>query len=142
MRRITCAYPGTPEAVDGVARVANFAKQIGVPLRVVTFAVRGRTMYPPEIGLHVEDSILSAWEEYAQEMLSRLHTTGVVDDDVETLVVGGTGWDHALDSVDWQDGEILALGSSPRGDIARVFLGSHGTKIMRHSPVPVLVFPG
>jgi nucleotide-binding universal stress UspA family protein len=34
------------------------------------------------------------------------------------------------------------LGTSPRGDIARVFLGSRGTKILRVSPVPVLVLPG
>ena len=57
-------------------------------------------------------------------------------------VVSGNGWDQALDDADWIDGEILALGTSPRGDIARVFLGSRGAKIMRHSPVPVLVLPG
>ncbi|MCX6482208.1 MAG: universal stress protein, partial [Mycobacterium sp.] len=54
----------------------------------------------------------------------------------------GNGWDQALDDAEWHDGEVLALGTSPRGDIARVFLGSRGAKIMRHSPVPVLVLPG
>jgi nucleotide-binding universal stress UspA family protein len=39
------------------------------------------------------------------------------------------------------DGELLAIGTSPQGAIARVFLGSKGTKIIRHSPVPVLVLP-
>ncbi len=34
--------------------------ELDVPMRVVTFAVRGRTMYPPEVGLHAEDSILEA----------------------------------------------------------------------------------
>ena len=47
---------------------------------------------------------------------------------------------------DWIDGEILALGTTPRASmregIARVFLGSHGAKILRFSPVPVLVLPG
>lgn len=142
LTRLTCAYNGTPEAVDAVARVVKLAALMGVPLRVITFAVRGRTMYPPEVGLHAEDSILAAWEEHAREMLGRLHETGVVGDDVETLVVNGIGWDHALDAADWQDGEMLALGTSPRAEIARVFLGSRGTKIMRHSPVPVLVLPG
>jgi len=28
------------------------------------------------------------------------------------------------------------------GGIARVFLGTRGLKILRHSPVPVLVLPG
>ena len=142
LTRITCGYPGTAESVEVVRRTAALAKRLGVPLRVITFAVRGRTMYPPEVGLHAEDSILAAWEEQAGEMLARLRSDGVVDADVELAVVSGNGWDQALDDADWLDGEILALGTSPRGDVARVFLGSRGTKIVRHSPVPVLVLPG
>ena len=33
------------------------------------------------------------------------------------------------------------IGSSPIGPLARVFLGSRATKIVRHSPVPVVVVP-
>ena len=62
LTRITCGYPGTPESVDVVRRIADLAERLEVPLRVITFAVRGRTMYPPEVGLHAEDSILAAWE--------------------------------------------------------------------------------
>ena len=142
LTRITCGYPGTLESVHVVKRIADLAKRLEVPLRVITFAVRGRTMYPPEIGLHAEDSILAAWETSAREMLAQLRTDGVVGDDVALQVVSGNGWDQALDAAEWQDGEVLALGTSPRGDITRVFLGSRGTKIMRHSPVPVLVLPG
>jgi nucleotide-binding universal stress UspA family protein len=142
LTRITCGYPGTPESADVVSRVAALAERLEVPLRVITFAVRGRTMYPPEVGLHAEDSILAAWESQAAEMLARLRTDGVVDDDVALQVVSGNGWDQAIDDAEWQDGEILALGTSPRSDIAHVFLGTRGTKIMRVSPVPVLVLPG
>ena len=142
LTRITCGFPGTPESVDVVKRVSELAKRLAVPLRVITFAVRGRTMYPPEVGLHAEDSILAAWETQAREVLARLRTDGVVDETVVLQVVSGNGWDQALDATEWQDGEILALGTSPRSDIARVFLGSRGTKILRVSPVPVLVLPG
>ena len=142
LTRITCGYPGTPETVALVRNVADLAKRLEVPLRVITFAVRGRTMYPPEVGLHAEDSILAAWEEQAAEMLATLRADGIVDDDVVLQVVSGNGWDQALDDAEWQDGEILALGTKPRGDIAHVFLGTRGTKIMRVSPVPVLVLPG
>jgi nucleotide-binding universal stress UspA family protein len=142
LTRITCGYPGTPESVDVVKRTYALSKLLKVPLRVITFAVRGRTMYPPEVGLHAEDSILAAWEQQAGAMLTELRTDGVVDGDVELAVVSGNGWDQALDDAEWQDGEVLALGTSPRGDVARVFLGSRGTKILRHSPVPVLVLPG
>jgi len=142
LTRITCGYPGTPDSVDAVRRITALTDRLGIPLRVITFAVRGRTMYPPEVGLHAEDSILAAWEEQAQTLLDQLRTDGVVGPDVELDVVSGNGWDQALDDADWVDGEILALGTSPRGDIARVFLGSRGAKILRHSPVPVLVLPG
>ena len=142
LTRITCGYPGTPESVQVVKRIADLAARLEVPLRVITFAVRGRTMYPPEVGLHAEDSILAAWETSAREMLAQLRTDGVVGEDTVLQVVSGNGWDQALDAAEWQEGEVLALGTSPRGDIARVFLGSRGTKIMRHSPVPVLVLPG
>lgn len=140
--RITCGYPGSPESVQIVERAVALARQFAVKLRVITFAVRGRTMYPPEVGLHAEDSILAAWQEYARGALQQLLVQGVVGDDVELQVVSGNGWDQALDDADWIDGEVLALGTSPRGEIARVFLGSRGTKIMRYSPVPVLVLPG
>jgi len=140
--RITCAYPGTPEAVPVVQRSAEMAEQLGLPLRVVTFAVRGRTMYPPEVGLHAEDSILVAWEEHARELLAQLRADGVVGQNAVLQVVAGNGWGQVLGVADWQDGEILALGTSPRGDAKHVFLGSRATKIMRHSPVPVLVLPG
>ncbi|MGY4653565.1 universal stress protein [Mycobacterium sp. URHB0021] len=39
-------------------------------------------------------------------------------------------------------GDLLGIGTSPVGGIARVFLGSRGSKILRHSPVPFLVLPG
>lgn len=142
LTRITCGYPGTPGSADIVRRTYALAKLLKVPLRVITFAVRGRTMYPPEVGLHAEDSILAAWESQATVLLNELRTDGVVGDEVELAVVSGNGWDQALDDAEWQDGEILALGTSTRGEVARVFLGSRATKIIRHSPVPVLVLPG
>jgi nucleotide-binding universal stress UspA family protein len=142
LTRITAAYPGTPETLHVVERVAALGERLGVPMRVITFAVRGRTMYPPEVGLRAEDSILEQLATHARETLAQLKTDGVVADDVELQVVTGNGWDEALDAADWQDGDLLAIGTSPAGGIARVFLGSRGSKILRHSPVPVLVLPG
>ena len=142
LTRITAAYPGTPETLYVVERVAALAERLDVPMRVVTFAVRGRTMYPPEVALSTEDSILEQLATHARETLAQLKTDGVVGKDVELQVVTGNGWDESLDAADWQEGDLLAIGTSPVGGIARVFLGSRGSKILRHSPVPVLVLPG
>jgi nucleotide-binding universal stress UspA family protein len=111
-------------------------------MRVVTFAVRGRTMYPPQVGLRIEDSILEATAGQARDTLAELKKQGVVGEDVTLQVASGNGWDEAIDNADWLDGELLALGTKQTGAVARVFLGSRGSKILRHSPVPVLVLPG
>ncbi len=44
-------------------------------------------------------------------------------------------------SIDWQPNELLAIGSSGIGPLARVFLGSRATKLVRHASVPVVVIP-
>jgi len=142
LTRITAAYPGTSDTLHVVERVAALGERLGVPMRVVTFAVRGRTMYPPEVGLRTEDSILEQLAAQARKMLAQLKTDAVVSEDVELQVATGNGWGEALDAADWQDGDLLAIGTSPGGGIARVFLGSRGSKILRHSPVPVVVLPG
>lgn len=142
LTRLTCAYSATPDAIDVVRRCFEFGQRFGVPVRVITFAVRGKTMYPPEVGLEVEDEVLQAWASQVRGILEELKTNGIVSEDVALQVVTGRSWKDALAKADWQEGEILALGTRPRGDIRRVFLGSRSAKIIRESPVPVLVLPG
>jgi nucleotide-binding universal stress UspA family protein len=142
LTRLTCAYSATPESVDVVRRCVGTADRFGVPVRVLTFAVRGKTMFPPGVGLHAEDAILDSWALQAREVLEKLKDDGIVGKDIVLQVVTGGTWAHALAAAEWEDGEILALGTSPRGDMARVFLGSRSSKIIRHSPVPVLMLPG
>ena len=46
-----------------------------------------------------------------------------------------------MDDLEWEPGEVLVVGSSRVGRLARVFLGSRAIKIVRYSPVPVVVVP-
>ena len=142
LTRLTCAYSATPQSADVVRRCVEYSERLGVPMRVITLAVRGRTMYPPEVGLEAEDTVLEAWADQAREIFSGLQDDGIVGRDVALQVITGHGWAEALSRTDWVDGEILVMGTSPRGDIRRVFLGARSGKIIRHSPVPVLVLPG
>ena len=58
------------------------------------------------------------------------------------MVVGrGETWEEATEDVEWEDGDVLVVGSSSIGPIKRVFLGSRSSRIVRHSPVPVVVVP-
>jgi hypothetical protein len=59
---------------------------------------------------------------------------------VDDVVIGqGSDGESALNDIDWHDGDLLVVGSSDSGPVARVFLGSRAAKIIRHTPVPVLV---
>ncbi|GJF16830.1 universal stress protein [Mycolicibacterium cyprinidarum] len=141
LRRITCAYSGTPESVRVVSRVAALTATLAVPMRVVSYAIRGRTMFPPQVGLHAEDSLLDAWASQLRQITAKLKSDNIIGEDVELQVITGNGWDQALDATEWEDGDLLALGTTSRRSITGVFLGAHGAKIIRHSPVPVLVLP-
>ena len=60
---------------------------------------------------------------------------------VETVVATGRNWPEALGRLDWNDSDVLMVGSSTRGVLSRVFIGTMATRIVRHSPVPVVVVP-
>ena len=59
-----------------------------------------RTMYPPEVGQRVEDSILEQLASQARETLAQLKADGVVGDDVVLEVATANGWDEAIDAAD------------------------------------------
>lgn len=139
--RVTCAFSDGEESEKVVAHAVSFARALGTPARVASFGVRGGTMYPPEVGLSAEDSVLDSWREQASHAQSRLRIHGIIDEDTETVIATGAGWGESMASIDWEPNELLVLGSSTLGPIARVFLGSRATKLIRHSPVPVLVVP-
>ena len=143
--RLSCSYSGAEESGDLLVAVAEMSRRMGGTLRVVTFGVRGRTMYPPEVGLHAEDMVLNEWKaqvgDRQRAALNRLSELGLMPDSATAAIVTGSDWADSMDELEWQHGEILVVGSSPLGSLARVFVGSRATKIIRYSPVPVVVVP-
>ena len=75
-------------------------------------------MFPPEVWLRAEDSILEQLASQAREMLAQFKTDGVVGDDVVLQAATGNGWDDAIDAADWLEGDLLGIGTSPVGGIA------------------------
>jgi nucleotide-binding universal stress UspA family protein len=54
-------------------------------------------------------------------MLAELRSEGNVTGEVALQVVTGNGWDQALDSVEWEDGELLVLGTTRRRSVRVCF---------------------
>ncbi|GAA1253505.1 hypothetical protein GCM10009609_16010 [Pseudonocardia aurantiaca] len=60
---------------------------------------------------------------------------------IEMVVGCGHDWAEAIEEIGWEDGDLLGVGSSTAGPLDRVFIGSRASRIVRHSPVPVVVVP-
>jgi nucleotide-binding universal stress UspA family protein len=141
LRRVTCAFAGTTRSRTAFDAALQLSRRHGVPLRLATLVVRDRQMYPSQVGYDAERLVIEQWRAQALEAQEKALATLPGDVEVEAGVFSGRDWEDALDSLPWEDGEVLVVGSSRLGPVARVFLGSNSTKIIRSSPVPVLVIP-
>jgi nucleotide-binding universal stress UspA family protein len=97
------------------------------------------------VGLHAEEAVLREWsrhiEQAQRDILARIAELPTPPRSRETVIGYGHDWHEAVEDVGWTDGDLLVVGSSSVGPLARVFLGSRASKIVRNSPVPVVVLP-
>jgi nucleotide-binding universal stress UspA family protein len=145
VRRVTAAYGGPEGAEDLVVAGARVASEVGATLRIATFAVWARPDYTTWLGSEGEDQVLAEWLAELRtgltEVLEKVEGLRDVPRDIETVIGHGQSWADALEDVEWTDEDVLTVGSSSVGPVARVFLGTRSSKIVRYSPVPVVVVP-
>jgi nucleotide-binding universal stress UspA family protein len=141
LRRVTCAFSGSTQSRSAFDAAVQLSRRHAVPLRLTTIVIRDRQMYPSQVGYDAERLVVEQWRAQAREAQEKALATLPNDVSVETDILDGRDWEDALDSLPWEDGEMLVVGSSRLGPVAKVFLGSSATKIIRSSPVPVLVVP-
>jgi nucleotide-binding universal stress UspA family protein len=143
VERVTAAFGGSDDQL--VVAAAGVAARVGATLRLASFAVRRRAPYTVAVGREADASAVTEWLDdmraAQQAALERVRELPSVPPDCETVVAYGEAWEDALDEVDWGPGDVLVVGSSSVGPVARVFLGSRSEKIVQHSPVPVVVVP-
>jgi nucleotide-binding universal stress UspA family protein len=143
--RVTVAYGGSEQADDLVVAAAVVASRMSASVRLASFAVSPRPPYTSGVGRLADDARVREWaasmETAAQKALQPAEDVQPVPHPLEVVIGYGEDWDEALDDIEWRDGDVLTVGSSAVGPAAQVFLGSRAGKIVRHSPVPVVVVP-
>lgn len=143
--RVTAAYSGTDSSADLVLGAADVAASVDAQLRIASFAVVPRDAGTSGAGFDAEQRIADDWaadvERHATRLLSEVSARPVPPALAGTAIAMGETWESAVDDIDWRADEVLVVGSSTLGPIARVFLGSRAAKVVRHSPVPVIVVP-
>ncbi|MDQ4213066.1 universal stress protein [Microbacterium capsulatum] len=143
--RVTAAYHGTDTSADLVHGAADVAGRVGAALRIASFAVVPPVSGAAGTGLDIEQSIADSWaadvQRHAAQLLSEVSALADPPTLEGTVIGRGDDWEGAIADVPWEQDEVLVVGSSSLGPLARVFLGSHATKVVRNSPVPVVVVP-
>lgn len=143
LQNVTCAYVASPDADAALEAAAQLARRGEAPLRVVSFLVKDRQSYPTGAGYNAEDFVYTEVRRTAQEGLEAAADTARTGGElaVETVVAESTSYEEVLGDLDWPDVSVIVVGSGRRGRLARVFLGSTSLKILRDTPVPVIVVP-
>jgi len=139
--RMTCAYGATRKSKATVDYCVGFSRKYQVPLRLATFVVRDKQMYPTGAGYQIENLVANQWRSQAVAAQKALLAELTSDVPVKTVIGDGANWKEALQSIGWKPGEVLVIGSGRLGPLAQVFLGSNGNRIIRNAPVPMIIVP-
>ncbi|WP_043846642.1 universal stress protein [Crystallibacter crystallopoietes] len=123
--------PGSQAARDVAVTAAD---RRGVPLRLVSLVALD-TREHSDSGEAIHQAHLHANSVLAETASKLLEGTATV------TVAHGRSIEQAIDSLDWEDGELVIIGSSRLAQRNRLFLGSTALKVLRALPVPMVVVP-
>ena len=139
LTRVTVGFGRADHDSGLLAAAAGRAKELGLRLRVACFAVRPATAQIGSIETSAENLIVGEWVDKVRLDIARsLQSGGYNPVRVDTVIGPGASWGGAIAGVQWDPGDLLVIGASTSA-VSRFFLGSHASKIVRNSPVPVMI---
>ena len=139
--RVTCAISSSAHS-EALARQAGaIAAGFHAPLRLASFIVRDRQMYPSDAGYDAENLVANQFRRQAHALHDRIRADWPGDTPPDCVLGDGRNWRQAVGALDWRPDELLVIGSSGLSGLMRVFVGSNSGKILRHAPVPRILMP-
>ncbi|MGV0812021.1 universal stress protein [Mycolicibacterium boenickei] len=144
IRRLTAAYGGEADVNGLIPATAEMAASWKARLRIVSFTVRNTMAFAGTIESSAEELVVQQWSRRTIAEITKQLTTirdRMAVPDVDVVVGSGHDWNAAVESIGWDTGDMLVLGSGAAAPSAQVFLGSAAGKILRRSPVPVMIAP-
>lgn len=143
INRLTVLFSKAGSIAAMLAPAKGYATQMRVPLRFTSFIVRPFRREFGSIEPAADDLVVDAWAQRMRtELSTQLRETAGVEGIEDHLAIGdGLTFREAAGAVPWRDGELVLVGPASRAPLARVFLGSRASKIVRAIPVPVMLLP-
>lgn len=139
LTRVTVGFGRADHDSGLLTAAAARADELHLRLRVACFAVRPPIAQAGSIEPRAEDLVVGEWADKVRADIARsIRSAGHDPARVETVIGGGATWAGAITGVRWDAGDLLVIGASTSA-VSRFFLGSHASKIVRNSPVPVMI---
>jgi nucleotide-binding universal stress UspA family protein len=133
---ITAAVPTRPGDDNPLPFAITLASAAGLSIRMVSL-VSAENVSEAASAREIRQLQVSAAEENLLVAARALPDAP----DVESLVADGTTLESALKKLNWDDGDLLVVGSSRFAAPRRIFLGSTAARILAGVDVPVIVIP-
>jgi nucleotide-binding universal stress UspA family protein len=140
-RRVACALD-LEQPADGLLEIAaSIAKRFDASLHLVHVWLPAVAM-TPEGGMSSAPGELTGVAVTLTEALDAIAASlRETHPDVKTAVVMGAAWHEIVAYAETNDCDLIVAGTHGRGGLARLIQGSVAERIVRGSPVPVLVVP-
>ena len=138
VREVTCAI-GERAGADLVLDTAvRFSRAAGTPLRLVSLIA-----LDPMFGTlrGDDDAKRQRALAHAQQTLETAKSSLPDGFPVTSTIVDGSTVEEAVSKLEWQDGDLIMVGSSRLSAPKRLFLGSTAAKMLRVLEVPMVVVP-
>ncbi|MFJ6537423.1 universal stress protein [Paenarthrobacter sp. NPDC091711] len=139
--RLSCGFGTRPGADELLDVAVESARDRGLPLRLVSLLALDGGNSPglaDAAWVHAADRLAAVG---GPAVGSSGDAAGSDVPEPEIVVAQGRTIEEAVDRLDWEDGEILLIGSSRLAQQRATFLGSTANRILRALPVPMIVVP-
>lgn len=144
IQKILLAVDFGPASEAAGERAAAIAKVFGAEIHVVHVYEAPVYPYPHPPVLDV-DALVASLERRAHagvEVVARKLAAELGDDArVASVLRQGSAWRNILDVAAELDADLVVMGTHGRTGVERVLIGSVAEKVVRMSPVPVLIVP-
>ncbi|MFK0007530.1 universal stress protein [Paenarthrobacter sp. NPDC090520] len=131
--RLSCGFGTRPGADELLGVAVESARDRRLPLRLVSLLALDGGNSP---GLAD-----AAWVHAADRLAAVGGSASDSGTEPEIVVAQGRTIEEAVDRLEWEDGEILLIGSSRLAQHRATFLGTTANRILRALPVPMIVVP-
>jgi nucleotide-binding universal stress UspA family protein len=138
VREVTCAIGERRGADLLLDNAVRFSRAAGTPLRLVSLVA----LDPTFGSLRGDDeAVRDRALAHARQTLETAKSELPEGFPVMSTIVDGPTVEEAVSKLDWQDGDVIMVGSSRLSVPKRLFLGSTAAKMLRVLEVPMMVVP-